>query len=141
MSYSKSTFGKDIFDLTYQDIELYFQDEKEESLNIEFKSYVAQGSYKEKEKAIKKSVCALLNSEGGILIWGAPVETRDADGNTKASGVLTPFSTSLDKDKLINILSSSIIPMPLDIKVSFIDDGSGYFVVIFEIPKSIERPH
>lgn len=141
MSYSKSILGKDIFDLNYQDIELFFQNEREESLNLEFKSYVNQGPYKDKENAIKKSVCAFLNSEGGILIWGAPIETRDADGNTKASGALTPFVTTLDKDKLINILSSTIIPMPIDIKVNFLNDGNGNYVVIIEVPKSIERPH
>lgn len=141
MSYSLSILGKNIFDLNYQDIEVFFQNEKEENLNLEFKSYVNLGPYKEKENIIKKSVCALLNSEGGIIIWGAPVETRDADGNTKASGALTPFSTTLDKDKLINIFSSTIIPMPLDIKVNFLNDGNGNFIVIIEVPKSIERPH
>lgn len=141
MSYSKSIFGKDIFELTYQDIQDFFQDEKDENLNLEFKSYVPQGTHKEKETVIKKSVCALLNSEGGVIVWGAPVETRDALGNTKASGSLTPFSSTLDKDKLINILSSSIIPMPLDIKVQFLNDGNGNHIVIIEVPKSIERPH
>lgn len=141
MSYSLSILGKNIFDLNYQDIEVFFQDEKEENLNLEFKSYVNLGPYKEKESVIKKSVCALLNSEGGIIIWGAPVETRDTDGNTKASGALTPFNTTLDKDRLINIFSSTIIPMPLDIKVNFLNDGNGNFIVIIEVPKSIERPH
>ncbi|MET3537211.1 ATP-binding protein [Chryseobacterium limigenitum] len=112
MSYSLSILGKNIFDLNYQDIEVFFQSEKEENLNLEFKSYVNLGQYKEKENVIKKSVCALLNSEGGIIIWGAPVEIRDADGNTKASGALTPFSTTLDKDRLINIFSTAPQSLP-----------------------------
>lgn len=141
MSYSKLILGKEIFNLSYQDIEDFFQSEKEENLNLEFKSYVNQGAYKEKENVIKKSVCALLNSEGGIIVWGAPIETRDENGNTKASGGLTPFNVGLDKDKLINILSSTIIPMPIDIKVNFLSDGKDNFVIIIEVPKSIERPH
>lgn len=141
MSYSKSILGKSIFNLLYQDIEDFFQSEKEENLNLEFKSYINQGAHKEKENVIKKSVCALLNSEGGIIVWGAPVETRDNNGNTKASGVLTPFNVGLDKDKLVNILSSTIIPMPIDIKVHFLNDGNNNFVIIIEVPKSIERPH
>lgn len=141
MTHSLSILGKEIFDLNYQDIETFFQTEREESLNLEFKSYVNQGTHKDKENVIKKSVCALLNSEGGIIIWGAPVETRDPNGNTKASGTLTPFNSGLDKDKLINILSSSIIPMPVGIKVNFLNDGNGNFVVVLEVEKSIERPH
>lgn len=141
MSYSKSILGKEIFNLSYQDIEGFFQIEKEENLNLEFKSYVNQGAFKEKENVIKKSVCALLNSEGGIIVWGAPVETRDENGNTKASGVLTPFNVGLDKDKLINILSSTIIPMPIGIKVNFLNDGNDNFVIVIEVQKSIERPH
>ncbi|WP_048506574.1 helix-turn-helix domain-containing protein [Chryseobacterium angstadtii] len=141
MTHSLSIFGKNIFDLNYQDLELFFQTEQEEKLNLEFKSYVNQGPYKEKENLIKKSVCALLNSEGGIIIWGAPIETKDTNGNTKASGNLTPFDSGLDKDKLINTLSDSIIPMPIGIKVNFLNDGNGKFVIIIEVEKSVERPH
>jgi len=141
MPYSKLIFGKEIFNLSYKDIEDFFQNEKEENLNLEFKSYVNQGTYKDKEYVIKKSVCALLNSDGGIIVWGAPVETRSENGNTKASGVLTPFNVGLDKDKLINILSSTIIPMPIGIKVNFVNDGNDNFVIIIEVQKSIERPH
>jgi len=141
MAYSKSIFGKELFDLTYQDIKDFFVTEKEENLNLEFKSYPNQGSHHEKEKVIKKSVCALLNSEGGIIVWGAPTESRGLSGITKASGDLTPFNSNLDKDKLINILSSTIIPMPIGIKVVFLSENETDSIVIVEVHKSIERPH
>jgi hypothetical protein len=137
MTYTESILGKKIFDLTYQDIETFFITEKEENLNLEFKSYPAQGNHKDKENVIKKSVCALLNSEGGVIIWGAPMETRDQ----KASGALTPFNAGLDKDKLINILSSVIIPMPTGIKVNFLSKNEANSIVIIEVEKSIEKPH
>lgn len=91
MKYSQIQFGKDLYDLVYDDILEFFDTEKEESLNLEFKSYPAQGSAQEKENSVMKATCGLLNSEGGIIIWGAPTEIRDAQGNTTAQGALTPF--------------------------------------------------
>lgn len=141
MSYSKILFNKEIYNLEISDIETYFSIKQEENLNLEFKSYVPNGDYSKKEEAIKKAVCGLLNSEGGIVIWGAPIETKDANGNTSAIGALTPFSSPLDKDRLINILSSSIIPLPLGIKVQALKNNSNESIFIIEVEKSIERPH
>lgn len=141
MKYSEAIFGKPLLSLTYQDVEMFFQTEREETINLEFKSYPAQGNHKDKENVIKKSVCAMLNSEGGIIIWGAPIETRDSNGITKASGSLTPFNVGLDKDKLINILSSTILPMPVSIQAHFLYDINGNSIVVIEVVKSLERPH
>ena len=141
MSYSKSILGKSLFDLTFLEIENYFTEEREENLNLEFKSYAEEGNIKDKEKVIYKSVCALLNSEGGIIIWGAPKEVREENGNTKAIGALTPFNVGLDKDKLINKISSNIIPMPINVKVQFLQNDKDKSIIIIEVDKSIERPH
>jgi hypothetical protein len=141
MKYSKSIFNKDLFDLQFEDIETFFKTEKEENLNLEFKSYVNKGEYSKKEEAIKKGVCAMLNSEGGIIIWGAPTEVKDSNGNTKANGDLTPFDSKLDKDRFINMLTSCIIPFPVGITVQVIKDQSGKSIFVIEIDKSIERPH
>ena len=141
MKHSNAIFNKDLYDLTYLELQDFFSTEKEENLNVEFKSYAPQGTHKDKENVIKKSVCSLLNSEGGIIIWGAPIETKDANGNTTASGALTPFNARLDRDRLINILSSSIIPMPIGIRVQFLNDGNDNSIVVIEVEKSIERPH
>src|SRR5690606_36584573 len=46
-----------------------------------------------------------------------------------------------DKDKLINKLSSVLIPMPIDIKTIFLENEERNSVVIIEVPKSLERPH
>lgn len=141
MSYSKIVFNKNIYDLEFSDIETYFNTNKEENLHLEFKSYVPNGDYSKKEEAIKKAVCGLLNSEGGIVIWGAPIETKEANGNTSAIGALTPFSSPLDKDRLVNIFSSSINPLPLGIKVQVLKNANNESIFIIEVEKSIERPH
>jgi hypothetical protein len=141
MNLSETIFNKDLYDLDYNDLENYFLAKKDETINLEFKSYVDQGEYSKKEYAIKKSVCGMLNSEGGIIVWGAPVEVKDGKGNTSAQGGLTPFDTKLDKDRLVNILSSSITPLPVGIRVHEVQNQSGLSVFIIECQKSIDKPH
>lgn len=141
MSFSTSLFNKELYDLEFNDIAIFFEENKEETLYLEFKSYVVNGDYSKKEEAIKKAVCGLLNSEGGIIIWGAPIEVKDAKGNTSAVGALTPFTSALDKDRLINILSSSITPLPVGIKVQVLKTPQEESIFIIEVEKSIEKPH
>jgi hypothetical protein len=116
MNFSTSLFNKSLYDLEYTDVKGFFSTSREETMNLEFKSYVAQGDYSKKEDAVKKAVCGLLNSEGGIIIWGAPIEIKDAQGNSSAVGALTPFVSNLDRDRFINILTSSITPFPVGIE-------------------------
>lgn len=141
MGYSNVTFNKELYDLEFTDLEHFFESKREENLNLEFKSFVAQGDYSKKEDAVKKAVCGLLNSEGGIVIWGAPIEVKDAYGNTSAIGALTPFQSQLDKDRLINIFSSAITPMPVGIRVQVLKNENNESAFIIEVEKSIERPH
>lgn len=141
MSFSQVMFNKDLYDLAYNDIVQFFDEEKEENLNLEFKSYPPQGNHSDKENAVFKAVCGLLNSGGGIVIWGAPIETRNADGNTKAQGDLTPFPTTLDRDRLINKISSLISPLPIGIRVQKLDAPNGNSIFIIEVIKSNQKPH
>lgn len=141
MKYSQVIFNQDLYTLTYADIVQFFVTEKEENLNLEFKSYPAQGSTQEKENSVMKAVCGLLNSEGGIIIWGAPIEVRDAQGNTTAHGALTPFATNLDRDRFINKISSLIIPLPIGIRVQQLNDANGNSIFVIEVEKSNQKPH
>ncbi|MBR9845937.1 MAG: ATP-binding protein [Algicola sp.] len=141
MQYSQIQFGKDLYDLDYNDLVQFFNTEKEETLNLEFKSYPIQGNPADKENAVFKAICGLLNSEGGIVIWGAPVETKDALGNTSAVGALTPFATTLDRDRLINKMSSLIIPLALGIRVQKLNAPNGDSIFVIEVEKSSQKPH
>ena len=141
MNFSKSILNKDLYELTLEDVEEFFKSTQDETINLEFKSYVDRGKYSDKENAVKKAICGLLNSEGGIVIWGAPVETKDENGNTSAQGDLTQFETSLDRDRIINIITSSITPFPTGIKVQPILSFENKALFVFEVQKSIGRPH
>lgn len=142
MKYSQILFGKDLNDLEYDDLVQFFIDEKDETLNLEFKSYhPTQGNHSDKENSVFKAICSLLNSEGGIVIWGAPVETRDAQVNTSAIGALTPFTTVLDRDRFINKVTGLITPLPIGIRVQKLNDANSNSIFVIEVEKSDFKPH
>lgn len=51
MEFSKLIFDKTLYQLEFADITNYFLIRREESLNLEFKSFVSQGDYTRKEEA------------------------------------------------------------------------------------------
>ena len=70
----ETLFKKNIKTLDFKDIQDYFTNDKHEANNIEFKSYDPRchGGFKGAYDAVLKAISALLNTEGGIIIWGAP---------------------------------------------------------------------
>jgi len=68
MSICKSIFNKEIYDLEIDDLKAFFSTEQEETSLIEFKSGAVEVD------TIYKEVAAFLNTEGGILVIGAPEE-------------------------------------------------------------------
>lgn len=142
MDFSAKLLNKAIEDLNYQDIEDYFLVEKEESDIIEFKSYSAtHGNFNKNIEGVIRGICALLNSEGGIVIWGAPEGTVLAGNSYKSFvGNLSPVVENKDKDWLINKVSDSISPLPVGIKVATLEKNGGY-IYVFEVQQSDYKPH
>lgn len=137
-------FGKSIEDITLKDIKNHFATNREESDVIEYKSFhVHRGrnDYKEKEKAILKTICAFLNSSGGILIWGAPVEEKDENGDKYFAGELSPVDKKIEKDNFISKIVNRVTPVSIGIKMKSIPTGDGKCVVIFSVPESNYKPH
>lgn len=140
LNYSKEYLGKKLNDLNYEDINIYFQTEKQESDNIEFKSYKKGKSIFNKDlEGIIRAICAFLNSNGGVLIWGAPqkefIEEREV-----FKGYLSPVDHFINKDSLISKISDSITPLPIGIKVAILQRQDRY-IYVFEVPKSNYSPH
>ncbi len=145
MTYSKLYFGKELSDLTFADIENYFVDEKEESDKIEFKSYHNHNSsekdHKDKENGVLKTICGLLNSEGGLIIWGAPIGQKINGKQEKVfQGKLSPCDKAIGKDSFINKVADSITPTPNGVKFQPIEKD-GQFVYIIEVEQSFYSPH
>ncbi|HET6244658.1 MAG: ATP-binding protein [Bacteroidetes bacterium] len=141
MNYSQNYFGKPLNDLTWNDIEGYFAEAKEETDSIEYKSFVEHGSMDSKYEGIYKAACAFLNSNGGIIIWGTPVGRRIGDKKEKSfQGALSPINIVLEKDRVISKASGNIIPMPEGINVKIIENDTDC-ICVFEIQKSPFSPH
>lgn len=139
-NYSQLYFGKDLESLEYQDILDYFVEEKEESENIEFKAYHNQyGSFNKNLEGVIRGVCAFLNSNGGILIWGAPLGQKDGE-RTIYKGDLSFVSELINKDSLISKISDSITPLPTNVNVKIIEHEN-QFLYIFETQVSNYSPH
>lgn len=142
MDYSSNFFGKKLEELTYADIVFFFNTDQDETDTIEFKSFnAAHGNIEASLDGIRKGISAMLNSNGGIIIWGAP-EGRVIEGKKEKvfGGELSPVNVLIEKDRLINKISSSIIPLPVGVNVNILNDGENY-IYIFEIQKSSYSPH
>ena len=88
-----------------------------------------------------KSICAFLNSEGGLIIWGAPEGKKVNEKKEKIfQGDLTTISKSFEKDSLLNKIHSAITPLPNGINVQIIPYKDGT-ICIFEVQKSNYSPH
>jgi hypothetical protein len=141
MDYCITHFSKKLNELTISDIENYFEQERSETDQLEFKSLNPQGDLNEKYKGIQRSVCALLNSSGGLIIWGSPQGKKIGGKKEKVfQGNLTYFNEGLEKDKLISKISDLIIPLPIGIRVNVLQSSFGSIVVI-EVDSSEYAPH
>lgn len=143
-NYTEIYLGKtNITEISYSDIENYFKEPQEESDRIEYKSFVSSVSISqsETEKNIIKSICAFLNSEGGLLIWGAPKGIKEEDKKEKIfKGDLSSVEYLYEKDQLIRKISDKIIPTPKGILFHRITNN-GKYIYIFEVAKSEYSPH
>ncbi|NQT78015.1 MAG: ATP-binding protein [Bacteroidetes bacterium] len=141
MEYSKLYFNKPLLDLTFNDVKKFFEESKQESDKLEFKSYNPRGNFEDKLFSICQCVSAFLNSEGGLLIWGAP-EGKRIDGKKEKvfQGELQPIDRILEKDATINSISDQIIATPSNIRLNIIEHNQSCLCV-FEVDRSNYTPH
>ncbi len=142
MEFAKSYFGKGLEEIVYQDLVDFFVEEKDESDKIEFKAFSARyGNLNKNLEGVIRGICALINSNGGILIWGAPEGTTVPGRAEKIFvGDLSPINERKEKDWLINKISDSITPLPVGIKVQILEN-EGNYVYVFEVDSSDYKPH
>ncbi len=129
-------FGKSLDNISLKDLEDFFLQEQEETDILEFKSG------KVEIIDIYKEITAFLNTEGGILIIGAPREEKILVGKNHKSickGALT-FSSFRNKDWIMQKIASNISPIPTNLKIKefFCEKGA---VFIIEVSQSSTPPH
>ena len=141
MDYAQTYFGKPLTELQFTDIEHFFSEERQESDQIEFKSYNFNGSPEAKLVKVIEGITAFLNSSGGLLIWGAPEGISVVGRKEKAFvGSLTKLPLTIEKDWLISKIADKIIPLPRGFRVQLVPTSDGQ-VAIFEIDESPYSPH
>jgi len=137
MNLSAQIFGKDLFQLTREDLAAYFSVPREETSVLEFKSGQV------KINSIFKEVCAFLNTEGGLIIVGSPKERKVIKtGNAQrriCQGKLIP-SGFRDKEWIAGLIAANIVPYPAGIKIHEIHSYEGKYF-LFEVPQSNNPPH
>ncbi len=142
MSYSNLYFNKNLHELTYEDIEIFFHQEHSENETLEFKSFNIHTSFDTQlDKSIIRTIDAFLNSTGGLIVWGAPAGVIPEGGKEKIFiGDLSPCNVLKEKDHLINIISSRISPLPMGVAVQVIRRNENY-IYVFDIEESDFKPH
>lgn len=128
-------FEKYYSEMNLEKLQSFFSEPQNESEQLEFKSgdLSVEGLYKE--------VCAFANTDGGVIIYGAPTEKKHEKSDIKvAVGELTPAKQGKSGDSLIQKFMTGITPAPTGIKIISIKMEPGYVYIII-IPKSIKPPH
>ena len=134
MSLIRHVMGIEESDLSVESLTGYFSEEREESAYLEFKEGRA------KIEKLFKEIVAFLNSDGGILVWGAPREV-DVDGRQVVKGGLTGLPLGgIKKDDLLRKINGNITPLPVGIRIHDCSDARTRVIVI-DVPKSAHAPH
>ena len=120
-------FGKSISEISIDDIKELFNTPQTETATLEFKSGEVD--------IIKlyREITALHNTDGGLLILGAPREEKK-----KCCGELRP--SKLTRLALAQGIGTNIVPPPIGIQIHPIpyNDGNVYLI---DVPKSSNPPH
>jgi hypothetical protein len=135
--YIEKIFGKKRNEVTLNHIKEYFSTQQEESSVIEFKSGEVEIN------DVFKEITAFLNTEGGLLIIGAPRETKKNIGKNNVikicEGDLT-YSNFKNKDSLYQKIASNIVPTPTNLKIEeYLTEEGNVFLI--DIPQSLNPPH
>lgn len=135
-SFISDIFNKNPDQLDLKDVVDFFNVDREETASLEFKS----GDVTIED--LFKEISAFLNTEGGLIIVGAPRETKIQKGKRRISicnGELT-YSKFRSKDWLFQKIASNISPAPTNLIIKELISSKGN-VYLIDIPQSTHPPH
>jgi hypothetical protein len=150
MTISETFLQKKIENIDENDLVTYFQKPRKESDRIEYKSYTDHPSEggtvnsRDKKKLAKIfwTVVAFLNTDGGLLIWGAPKGSQLPDEKEDSySGNLTKVPTRVEPDEFFAKVVNEISPFPTGISFQPVSLVAGGFCYVIEVIKSETTPH
>jgi hypothetical protein len=145
--YSQLFFNKPIGQVELKDVQDFFAEAKVETDTLEFKSFGGneKGGLDQKYAALFRTISGFLNSNGGLLIWGAPKdeELRRNDGLKEKlfKGELSPVPLQIEKDAFIVKAVTSISPSPQGISFHSIPMENNAWIYLIEVLPSQYPPH
>ncbi len=141
MDFCTAHFSKDIKNVTFEDVIIFFKERRTENDILEFKSIQPAEALEKQIENIRKVVCAFLNSGGGLLIWGSPLKSRDEITKKEYyQGEITAFPQPFEKDSLVSKIFDSLIPLPNGIRIE-IKENDGNSIVLIEVDEGSYAPH
>lgn len=140
--FAQAQFGKLLDQITADDLRTYFSTERDESLTLEFKSfYQRENDVKHKENGVLRTICGFLNATGGLVIWGAPIGSKNPEGQKVFTGQLSPVEKLYSKDDFISKVSNRIILLAAGLQFHSVEVEDGKFVYLIDVPESTTKPH
>ena len=134
MSFCQYFFGKEIDQVEFQDVSNFIVNRSDlEKTFLECKSC---DNLKLKPTDYIPSIVGFLNTGGGLLIIGTPIE----EGNPRVFQSTFKFHSYIPKDHMRDKLIDAIQPLPNGIQIEIIgkDDQC---VTLVDVPKSEYPPH
>lgn len=134
MAICEQILGKSADELVLEDLINYFRQPQTETSTLEFKS-----GQTEPEKLFKE-ISGMLNTNGGLVILGAPVE-REVENTKVCVGNLTPVLKFKNPESLAHKINANINPIPFGINIKALRLLDSNYIYLIEVPKSSFPPH
>lgn len=134
---------KPVREWSESDVEQLVASGRKEGPDLEYKQAL-WADLEKKPREFLRDICAMLNSAGGMILVGVP-ELRDDDGPTGAPDPNTPLGIELGNPEQALLQLESRVLDGIDPRFRFeslaIPLRSGRFVLAFQIPNSLDKPH
>ena len=133
---------KDIYDnIDLAKIEEYLEEQKEESLHLDFKRLNRSNLHRDDKKNLAKAISGYANSDGGIIVWG--VDARKPEGSdVDCACELFPIDGVRVALNRLNEQTGTCVSPIVDgvLHQEIIQDGDTGFIKTF-VPASDSGPH
>jgi hypothetical protein len=127
-----TVFTKALSALEYEDLKSFLATQEPEGLRVEYK-----GEFPPKNEDLAKSIAAMANAEGGILIIGVPTDAKNRP--KEPTGIVSEGNIP---DRIANICAAKIRPIIApDVRIFDLEAVPGKCLVLLRLPASQLAPH
>jgi hypothetical protein len=125
-------FTKALSALVYEDLKGFLATREPEGLRVEYKS-----DFPPKNEDLAKSIAAMANSDGGILMIGVPTDRENRPKDP--TGIMSEGNIP---DRIANICAAKIRPVIApDVRIFDLQGSPGKCLALLRVPASQLAPH